>query len=105
MLEPRDGAKIPPKQERVSLHEKAVMAEIEQIAKSEANALNALAKAAMDGAAEAETIADTLIDIRDMMLLVLRHMNMPVPKRLEAMDVNDTEGDDEDGEGNDAQTT
>lgn len=110
-LTPRDGAKIPPR-ENLAAHEKAMMAEIEALTKSEAAALNAMATAAMRTADATEAMADTLEDLKAILVKVCIQAGFPLPARIEADiksedydpdDMLDDDGDDaEDGDVQDA---
>lgn len=80
-LTPRDGARIP-KAERLAPSEQAVMAQIEELSKSEASALNSLATSAMHTADMTSIMAETLEDIKDLLVKVCLNMRMELPKRI-----------------------
>lgn len=78
-LTPLDGAKIPPKVAPIAPE---VMAEIEAMSKAEASALNTLANAAMQTAEMTSIMAETLEDIKDILVKVCLHTGMALPKRI-----------------------
>lgn len=95
-LTPRDGARLPPKSERLPAHEKELMAEIDKIAKDEAAALTVLANSALRTADAAEDAADLLEDIKALIVKLCQNTNMALPKRIQAdIDAGDYNPDEE----------
>ncbi len=90
-LTPRDGAKLPPKAPPM---DPAVMAEIEAMSKAEANALNTLAQASLHTSEMVSLMAETLEDIKDILIKVCGSTGMPLPKRIsEAMKLGEYDPD------------
>lgn len=105
-LTPRPGAKLPPKLEQLGATEKAAMAEIEEITRDQANALNALATSSMRTAEMCEIMAETLEDIKDILVKVCQGTGMPLPKRIQEQIESKVYDPDEaldDGEGDDGE--
>lgn len=78
-LTPLEGAKIPPKVAPIAPE---VMAEIEAMSKAEASALNTLANASMQTAEMVSIMAETLEDIKDILIKVCQGTGMQLPKRI-----------------------
>lgn len=100
-LTPRDGAKLPPKQERLPPDQKALMEEIDKMAKDEAAAMTVLANSALRGADAAEDAADLLEDLKAILVKVCQHTGMPLPKRIQesiASGEYNPDAEDEDGD-------
>lgn len=83
-LTPRDGAKLPPKNTPPTPGpiDPAIMAEIESMSKAEANALNTLANASMQTAEMVSIMAETLEELKDILVKVCQHTHMPLPARI-----------------------
>lgn len=107
-LVPRDGASLPPKREQLPIHEKALMEEIDKMAKDEAQAMTVLANSAMRTADACEDAADLLDDIKAIMVKICVKFDIDLPARIhEAMlakqydpdELEDAEGAEDDASG------
>lgn len=101
-LTPRDGAKLPPKQERLPPHEKALMEEIDKMAKDEAQAMTVLANSALRTADAAEDTADLLDDVKAIMVKICMKFGIDLPARVQkAIDAGEYSPDEIEEEGGD----
>lgn len=81
-LSPRDGAHIP-RQERMTVEQKALMQQVEDLTKSESAALAVLAQASLGTQEATADMSDRLREIVDLLVKAMIQFGVPLPAALQ----------------------